>query len=103
MISLSFSLVSQETLSPAIDFDELRLTLIDIVKQTQHDIKTNNTTERLAMAGFNLKGKKWRDQLWLVLLLLNLKGCFDDSAHAQALSPFDAIVYETIESELITL
>lgn len=76
MISLSFSLVSQETLSPAIDFDELRLTLIDIDKQTQHDIKTNNTTERLAMAGFNLKGKKMTRPVMTCTIVVEFKGMF---------------------------
>lgn len=63
MMSLSSLLVTQEVVSPAIEFNRLRLTSIDIDKQTQYDTKTNNNTaERFAMAGFNLEEKK-RDVL----------------------------------------
>jgi len=56
MMSLSSLLVTQEVVSPAIEFNRLRLTSIDIDKQTQYDTKTNNNTaERFAMAGFNLE------------------------------------------------
>ena len=61
-MSLSSLLVTQEVVSPAIEFNRLRLTSIDIDKQTQYDTKTNNTAERFAMAGFNLEEKK-RDVL----------------------------------------
>ena len=56
---MSLSSLLQEAVSPAIEFDRLRLTSIDIDKKTQNDTKTkSDTAERFAMVGFNLKEKK---------------------------------------------
>ena len=97
-MSLSSLLVTQEVVSPAIEFNRLRLTSIDIDKQTQYDTKTNNNTaERFAMAGFNLEEKKKRrasyDVCDFYYCCLNLKGEFHVGASANYNSNFDFIVY----------